>query len=282
MSKGLENLKVVCFESRHAQALANLVRLQGGEPFLAPSMKEIPLENNREALLFGEKLFSNEVDVLIFLTGVGAKSLLTILETRYPQADILDALRGITIVPRGPKPIRVLNEWKVSFAVTVPEPNTWRELIEILDQNKEKIPLSGKTVALQEYGVVNEELVAALEKRGAKLLRVPVYRWALPDDLGPLKEAITAIAQGKKDVAVFTTAVQVEHLLQVSKIMGLEEKILNAFKKMAVASVGPDCSEAMRLRKVPVDIEPESPKMGPLILEVAEKAPGILKQKRAG
>lgn len=278
----LAGLKVVCFESRHAQTLANLVRLQGGEAFSAPSMKEIPLENNREALLFGEKLFSGGVDVLILLTGVGVKSLLTILETRYPQADILDALRRITIVPRGPKPVRVLNEWKVPFAVTVPEPNTWREIIETLDQNKGSIPLAGKNIALQEYGVVNEELVAALEKRGAKLLRVPVYRWALPDDLGPLKDAITSIAHGNRDVAVFTTAVQVEHVLQVAKTMGLEQKILNAFQRMAIASVGPDCSEAMRLRKVPVDIEPESPKMGPLVLEVAEKAPGLLKQKRAG
>lgn len=276
----LENLNIVSFESRHAQTLGNLLRLQGGKPHSAPSMKEIPLENNTEVFSFGEKLFAGGVDVLILLTGVGTKSLLSVLETRYPQDQILEAFRKTAIVPRGPKPIRVLNEWKVPFAVTVPEPNTWCEVIDTLDQHKEKIPLKGRTVAIQEYGVTPAELISALEKRGAKVLRVPVYRWALPDDLEPLKEAITGITGGKMDVAIFTTAVQIEHVLVVAKTMGLEEKLRSAFKKMAVASVGPDCSEALRRHGVAVDIEPRSPKMGPLVLEVADHAAKILEQKR--
>jgi len=276
----LQGLNVVSFESRHALTLGNLIRLQGGDPILAPSMKEVALESNTEVFSFGEKLFAGKIDVLILLTGVGVKFLSAVLETRYPQTQILEALRKTTIVPRGPKPIRVLTEWKVPFAVTVPEPNTWREIIETLDLNKEKIPLKGKVVAVQEYGAVNEELTLALEERGAKILRVPVYRWELPDDLGPLKEAIRQIAEGKADVVVFTTAVQSEHVLRVAGQMGLEQKVLNAFKKMAVASVGPDCSEALRSRGIPVDIEPESPKMGPLVLEVAQRAKDVLFAKK--
>ena len=276
----LKNLNIVCFESRHAQTMANLIRLQDGNPFLAPSMKEIPLESNGEVFSFGEKLFSGEIDVLILLTGVGAKFLLSVLETRHPQDKILEALRKTTIVPRGPKPIRVLNDWKVPFHVTVPEPNTWKELVETLDQNKEKIPLIHRVVAVQEYGAVNDELIAALNARQAKVLRVPVYRWALPDELQPLKDAITGIAQGKMDVAIFTTAVQIDHVLQVAKTMGLEEKVRQGLGKMAIASVGPDCSAALRNLSLLVDIEPESPKMGPLVLAVAERAAKILKQKR--
>lgn len=281
MPKGLENFHVVSFESRHAETMANLVRLQGGIPFLAPSMKEVPLENNPQVFSFGEKLFSGQIDALILLTGVGVKSLVTILEARYPREDILEAFRKVAIVPRGPKPVRVLNEWKVPFAASVPEPNTWRELIETLDRYREKIPLQGKVVAVQEYGVVNDELILALEKRGAKVLRVPVYRWALPDDLAPLKNAIHRIVEQKMDVAIFTTAVQIDHLLKVAGEMGLDQKVMSAFAKIAVASVGPDCSEALRSHGVPVDIEPESPKMGPLVLAVAEKAKSVLAAKRA-
>ncbi len=275
----LANLNVVSFESRHAETIGSLVRVQGGLPFLAPSMKEVPLENNPEVFLFGEKIFAGKIDILILLTGVGTKALLSILEMRYPREKILEIFCKTTIVPRSPKPIRVLQEWKVPFAITVPEPNTWRELIESLDQNKEILPLLGKTVAVQEYGVTNHELTDALEKRGATVLRVPVYRWALPDDLEPLKAAIRAISDGKMEVAVFTTAVQIEHVLQVAKTMGLEQALLSAFKTMAVASVGPDCSEALRARGVSVDIEPESPKMGPLVLEIALKAKKILANK---
>ncbi len=276
----LENLTLVSFESRHAQTMGGLIRVQGGKPILAPSMKEIPLENNEQVFSFGEKLLAGKIDVLISLTGVGLKSLLTVLEMRHPQETLLEALRKTCIVPRGPKSTRVLNEWKVPFAVTVPEPNTWQALIETLDQNQEKIPLAGRVVAVQEYGVTNEEFILALEKRKAQVLRVPVYRWALPDDLGPLRGAIQTIVEGKADVAVFTTAVQIEHVLKVASQENLEEKVLTAFKTMAVASVGPDCSEALRSRGVVVDIEPESPKMGPLVLEMAQKAQEILQKKR--
>ncbi len=276
----LQGMNVVCFESRHAETMAGLVRVQGGVPMLAPSMKEVPLENNTHVFSFAEKLFSGQIEVLILLTGVGVKSLVDVLETRWPRESVLDALRKTTIVPRGPKPVRVLNEWKVPFALTVPEPNTWREIISTLDANTEKVPLKGRVVAVQEYGVTNEEFISALQARGAEVLRVPVYRWALPDDLGPLENAVRETATGRMDVAIFTTAVQIEHLLQVAQRLGLDKKVLEAFKAMAIASVGPDCSEALRARGIGVDIEPESPKMGPLVVACAAEAEGIIKAKR--
>ena len=49
---------------------------------------------------------------------------------------------------------------------------------------------------------------------------VPVYRWALPDDIEPLRGAVTAIVRGELDVALFTTSVQIVHLMQVADSMG--------------------------------------------------------------
>ncbi len=279
--KKLSGLNVILFESRHAKTLADLVALQGGKPFSAPTMKEVPLENNPEVFQFAEKWISSEkdrsIDILILLTGVGTRALMEILETKYSREKILDAFRKTMLVPRGPKSIRVLKEWGIPHAVTVPEPNTWRILLETLDLHNNKIPLSGKTVAIQEYGVANKELVLGLEARGAKVLSVPVYRWTLPDDLEPIKQAISQILNGEAQVAMFTTAVQIKHLLQVAEQVGAD--IRDALNKMVVASVGPDCSEALRLHGVSVDIEPESPKMGPLVLATAERAVEILQKK---
>jgi uroporphyrinogen decarboxylase len=153
--------------------------------------------------------------------------------------------------------------------------------------------LKGKTVAVQEYGVPNPELIDGLKGRGADVLCVPVYRWALPDDTGPMKEAIRRILDGKADVALFTTAVQIEHVLKVAGQMDLAgaglvpaqgrpqgSPLHRAFKKIVVASVGPDCSEALRSHGIEPDIEPESPKMGPLVLAVAQKAREVLSAKR--
>jgi uroporphyrinogen-III synthase len=279
--KKLKNLNVVYFESRHSKTLGDLIALQGGIPCAAPAMKEVPIENNTEAISFADKLFSSAVDVLILLTGVGARTLLSVLETRHPREKIFEALKKTVIVPRGPKPIRVLKEWGISYAFEVPEPNTWRELLQALDSHREKIPLSGKNVAVQEYGVSNPELLSGLEDRGAQVFRVPVYRWALPDDLNPLREAIIKIVSGQIQAAIFTTAVQIDHVFQVARTMNQERTLKEAFQKIVVASVGPDCSEALRKHGLSVDIEPKNPKMGPLVLETAEKALLSLRAKRS-
>ena len=277
----LGGLKVICFEARHAKTLSDLVSKQGGIPFSAPAMKEVPLENNPDVFRFAEKFFSGGIDVLILLTGVGTRALATVLETKYPLEKFLEALRSVKIVPRGPKPIRVLNEWGIPFALTVPEPNTWKEILSTLDAHKDAVPISGKNVAVQEYGVTNQELLSSLSERGAQIIRVPVYRWALPDYLSPMKEAIRRILKGETDVTVFTTAVQLTHLLQVAETLGKKKETVAALNKTVVASVGPDCSDALKSEGIQVDIEPESPKMGPLIVEVGEKAAQLLRAKRS-
>jgi len=276
----LEGLNVVFFESRLADTMGELIALHGGKPVSAPALKEVPLGENPEALAYANKLFNNQIEVMIFLTGVGTRALLQVLETKYKKEDIVEAWRKLPIVARGPKPIRVLNELKVQVTIAVPEPNTWRDLLDALDKNKDKVPVKGRVVAVQEYGVPNEQLYKGLEERGAKTLRVPVYRWALPDHLEPLENAIRDIADGKLHVAVFTTAVQIAHVMKLAEERGLAEKLKKAFSKMAVASVGPDCTEALKSHGVSVDIQPHNPKMGPLVLEVAHSAKRVLEEKR--
>jgi uroporphyrinogen-III synthase len=276
----LAGLNVVSFESRLAQTMADLIALHGGNPVSAPSMKEAPLESNVDAFSFAEKLFDGKIDLVIFLTGVGARTLVEALETRHPKEKILEALRKVVVVPRGPKPIRVLKEFHVPFALTVPEPNTWKELLAALDAHPDKAPLKNKTVAVQEYGLPNENLLEGLKSRGAEVLRVPVYRWTLPDHLEPLKKAISQILNGEIQAAIFTTAVQIVHVLKVAKQMGRDHDLQKAFEKMVVASVGPDCAESLTQHGIHVDIQPAIPKMGPLVLEVAHQAKKILQSRQ--
>ncbi|MCG3176798.1 MAG: Uroporphyrinogen decarboxylase [Candidatus Omnitrophica bacterium] len=279
-SKGLSGLRVMVFESRMSPTLTQLVRLQGGEPFAAPLLKEVPIERNQEAFAFGEALLAGKIDLLILLTGVGTRALVRVLETRHDRERILSALRSTPVLPRGPKPIKALDEIKVPYVDTVPEPNTWRELMATLDKREEDIPLKGRLVAVQEYGARNHELIEALQERGATVFAVPVYRWELPDDLGPAREAVRRIIRGQADVALFTTAVHIDHLCRIAAEMGVEEQLRAAFEKIVIASVGPDTSEALRAKGLWPDLEPSSPKMGPLVAETALRAVAVLEQKR--
>lgn len=272
----LQGLTVVSFESRRAQEIGELIRRYGGQAIIAPSMREIPLSQNSAAVDFVRRLEAGEIDIVIFLTGVGTRTLIEAVASEYPRERLASALKRVVRVARGPKPVAALKELGLQPTISVPEPNTWRELLAELDGKTE---IRGKRVAVQEYGITNQQLIAGLEERGAKVVRVPVYRWALPDDLEPLTEAIQKILNGKIEVAIFTTAVQIEHVFQVYDQMRIGAGLVQAFHKIVVASVGPDCSEALRRRGLVVDIEPQSPKMGPLVVETAEKAQELSRAK---
>ncbi|TAK03527.1 helix-turn-helix domain-containing protein [bacterium] len=58
---------------------------------------------------------------------------------------------------------------------------------------------------MQEYRVSNPELIAGLEARGAKVSPVPVYRWALSEDTGPLRSALEEMLAGRVDMALLLT-----------------------------------------------------------------------------
>src|SRR5439155_1323122 len=239
---GFDGLLVGAFESRLAEEMSRLIEAHGGRPMVAPSMREIPLEENREALDFGDRLLAGHWDVLILLTGVGIKTLVTALETRHARARIFEALGGVTLVCRGPKPVAALKGFGLAPGLTVPEPNTWMEVLRTLDA---KLPVRGRRVAVQEYGISNLELLQGLKERGAEVTRVPVYRWGLPHDLAPLRAALQAIADGQVRVVLFTNANQVENVMQVARDAGLDERVRGALARGVVASVGPIASESL-------------------------------------
>jgi len=282
---GFAGLRVLSLESRRAPELAKLITTYGGEAIVAPSMREVPLESNTEALAFAVALFEGKFDMVIFLTGVGARALLNVVETAHKRDEYIASLQRVKVVARGPKPVAALREIGITPAITAPEPNTWHELLSALDDAAKVSPdlsLQGARVAIQEYGVSNPALLAGLRERGAQVTRVPVYQWALPHDLAPLRSAITAIAEGTVDVALFTTAVQAIHLFQVAAELKLEEQVKNGLARAIVASIGPTTSEELRRHGIQADLEPSHPKMGFLVKETSEQAEELLRRKRQG
>jgi len=276
-----DGLRVLHLESRRAQELSAIVTSYGGVPVSAPSMREVPLQSNPEAIAFADALERNEFGLVILLTGVGTRALLAVIERVHGTRDrFVDALRRSRMLARGPKPVAVLRELGVPVWLTAPEPNTWREVLSALDSKASELPLTDLAVAVQEYGESNPDLLSALEARGARVTRVPVYQWALPEDLTPLQAAIRAIRDREIDVVLLTTATQVAHLMQVATTMGLRDPVIEGLRHTLVASIGPTTSEELTRQGITPDMEPTHPKMGFLVREAAERAAGLLKAKR--
>ena len=271
-----DGLRVISFESRRAGEIGELIRRNGGEPFVAPSMREVPLDRNDEAFAFGDRLLRGDFDMMIFLTGVGTRLLRQTLATRWAEDTFIDALRMLTVVARGPKPAAVLREMNVPIAVQVPEPSTWRELLKATESRPER------RIAVQEYGKSNLEMLNALRARKAEVTTVRIYQWDLPEDLAPLREAIRRIGSGARSAVLFTTSVQVVHLFKVAEQDGLAGSVREGLERMAVASIGPTTSEALEEYGISPDLEPSHPKMGILVKETAERWRDLLARKRAG
>jgi uroporphyrinogen-III synthase len=273
----LQGLRVISFESRRAKEMAELIRRHGGEPLVAPSMREVPISENSAPLGLFQEIEASQIDLVILLTGVGTRTMVDALAIHYSRERIVALLGSVPILARGPKPVAALKELGLQPAFTAPEPNTWKEVLAVLDSN---VQLKGKHIAVQEYGVTNQELLSGLEGRGAKILRVPVYRWALPEDIVPLQAAIHEIVTAKADIVVFTSAIQVENVFQVAQQDGLDSKLPESLARTLLVSIGPVCSEALARFGLEPDFEPEHPKMGFMIGELAASAQNRLNTKR--
>lgn len=251
---GFDGKRVLAFETRRAAETAELIRRNGGVPFVAPSVVELRNEANSEAREFAAALSRGEFDMVIFLTGVGIRHLLAVLP---PDTGFVDDLRRVTVVARGPKPMAVLREFGVG-AVAVPEPNTWREILHVVELRPER------RIGVQEYGRPAKELLEGLRGMGKEAIPVPVYRYGLPEDTGPLREAAARLERGEVDIALFTTSQQVVHLFEVAPDVG------PALRRTTVASIGPTTSETLRDYGIEPAFEPSHAKLGLLVKAAAE------------
>jgi uroporphyrinogen-III synthase len=274
-----DGLRVLSLESRRAKEVEKLIRTYGGEPFVVPAMREVKLESNKQALDFAAKLLAGDIDVVLFLTGVGVRALLETVETKYDREQFLNALRAVRIVTRGPKPEQVLRELKVKTLASAPEPSTWHEVLATMDRTFGE-ELKTLRVAIQEYGASNPELLAELTQRTGEVIKVPVYQWALPNDLKPLRECVHGIANADIDVVLFTTAVQVIHLMMVAQQMNSIPALMRGLRSVVVISIGPTTTAEMLHYGIAPDFEPSRPKLGFLINEAAQYSGDLLYKKR--
>ena len=183
-------LRILSLESRRAEMMEQLIRRYGGEPFVAPSVQDAPFNQNEEIWRWADRLFRGEFDMLVLMTGVGLTYLRDAVIQRYSQSAFADALRRLTNVSRGPKPVVVLHEMGVRSEIVIPEPDTWKEIVPFIAERPER------RITVQEYGRPNPQFLAALEGLGASVTSVAIYRWTLPDDRRPLREAVRGSRSG--------------------------------------------------------------------------------------
>ncbi|MEC8801760.1 MAG: uroporphyrinogen-III synthase, partial [Planctomycetota bacterium] len=193
--------RIGAFESRRADDLKRLIEKFGGQAHVSASMREVQLDDQREAIDFAHRLLVGDIDVVVLLTGVGFRYLMNVVSKHVDQERLIHSLTDVVTVARGPKPAAVMREFGLQPTYRVPEPNTWREILTTMDA---ELSLNNQTVALQLYGKVNPSLIAGLEARGAKVVSVPIYRWDFPESTVELEKNVHRLVSHELDMVMFT------------------------------------------------------------------------------
>ncbi|HZU06503.1 MAG TPA: uroporphyrinogen-III synthase [Chloroflexota bacterium] len=257
---------IALLEARRAAELARLIAQQGGQPYLAPAHREVPVEDERALAAWLRTLADGGFDVVIFLTGVGCQALLE----KAAQWGWLDAVRqGLArarVVARGPKPVRVLKTHGVRIDFVPPEPNTSDELLAELA----RWALRDRSVGLQLYGGPTpflDRLCAGLAALGARVHAVAPYRWEGPADDRPVRQLIAACLAGQIDALLILSSSQIYNLFEIAAAYGQAEALQRALNdpRVLVAAVGPVAAQAVEACGVRVDLQPAHPKMGHLV-----------------
>ena len=262
--------KVVAYvEARMQSEMGALVERHGGVPLAAPVLQEIYNTDTPEVAALIEDLCRGRIDIAVLQTGVGTRALFEAADAQGRLTEVLDALDGVTVIARSPKPASVLRRNKVRIDLMPPEPFTSEDLIASITD----VEFDGREVAVQAYGGPNNLLTRTLRERGASVREVALYGWGLPDDLSPVRELIRRLDAGEVNAVAFTSQPQVSNLLAIAAMSGQEAKLRRCLNSedVVVASVGPVCTRRLQQNGLKVDVEPDHPHMGNLVLALAER-----------
>ncbi len=256
---------VALLESRQSDELAEMVTRLGGSPVNAPAVRERPTGIDAGPVL--DRLIAGGFPIAIVLTGAGTTALFNEAERRGVLADVRRAMARLTIVSRGPKPQTALKRQGLTAQIVTAKPHTTQELLEAL----ESVNLQSLPVMLLHYGEMNSAFTDALAARGAEVEDVCLYEWAMPDDVGPLRQLVDKVVACEVDAVLFTSQVQFRFLMQVAREFGRDTELLARLNEdIVVGAVGPVCAAALRAGGVTPDVLPASPNSASLVGAVAD------------
>jgi uroporphyrinogen-III synthase len=251
---------------RRRDELAGLLESRGARVVLAPALRIVPIADDTELRAATRACLESPPDIVLVSTGIGLRGWLEAAEG-WGLAEALRAmLARAYLIGRGPKARAAIRSagLRESWA---PEGESYEEVVDhLVARNVSKL-----TVALQLHGESQPEYTEALEAAGARVIEVPVYRWAPPTDSAPLHRLVDLIAGHLVDAVTFTSAAAVNALLRAGEPAG--EDLLSALRTdVLVACVGPVTAAPLRPLQVPI-VAPARARLSALVRTIVEELP---------
>jgi uroporphyrinogen-III synthase len=251
---------------RRRDELAGLLESRGARVVLAPALRIVPIADDAELRAATRACLESPPEVVLMNTGIGMRGWLEAVEGWGLAEPLRAVLSRAYLVARGPKARAAVraaglqDQWS-------PQGESFEELVDHLTARG----ITGLTVAIQLHGESQPEYTEALQAAGARVIEVPVYRWAPPTDPTPLHRLVDLVTGRLVDAVTFTSAPAVNALLHAA---GTErDAVLAAFRKDVVAAcVGPVTAAPLRRYDVPT-VTPARARLGALVRIIVDELP---------
>jgi uroporphyrinogen-III synthase len=254
--------------ARRRDELVALLTRRGAHVVEAPTLRILPLEDDLALRQATEQCLRAPLDYVVATTGLGWRGWMSAADGWGRGAELATACRDALVLTRGPKATGAVRASGLDEAWS-PRTEATGELLTWLLAR----PLTGRRIAVQEHGLPLTDFAAALRERGAEVVSVPVYRWAPPDDPGPVRRLVEQTARREIHAITFTSALAITGFLTTAAQDGLDGPVLEALREeILTVSVGPVCARPLLAAGVPV-VWPERGRLGALVRTVTETLP---------
>jgi uroporphyrinogen-III synthase len=279
----LKGLTVAITASRRALELAHLITNFGGTPYISPTVGiETNIDKSKEAEEFIKKIVENKFDYVIFMTGPGVYSFMSVAKKLQMEKSVIEALKQTIVVARSLKPKIALANYGIKTDM-VPDENTAEGIVKLLKGRS----LEGKKIGVLWHGsyfpILRNEICTAgaelfefstytysldLKESGAKILEEMGLKYVYPDQEKVLK-LIETINNGLIHAITFTSPPSARDLFKIAEDHKMKEPLLLSLNNnVIVVAIGPSTKKALEENAVQVDVMPQIYKMGPMVKEL--------------
>ncbi|MDF3298876.1 uroporphyrinogen-III synthase [Streptomyces tropicalis] len=253
---------------RRRDELVALLTRRGARVVQAPALRILPLEDDVALRRATEQCLTAPLDYVVATTGVGWRGWMSAADGWGYGAALSLACRNAVVLTRGPKATGAVRASGLDEGFS-PSTEATDELLTWLLAR----PLEGRRIAVQEHGIALTSFAAALRERGADVVPVPVYRWAPPEDPGPVRRLVEQTARREVHALTFTSAPAISAFLETARTDGLYDQVLAALADEVVpVCVGPVCARPLRAAGVD-PLWPERGRLGALVRTLTDTLP---------
>ena len=257
---------------RRWEEQASLLRRRGLDVLHGPTMRTVDLAGDDRLRDVTASLIAAPPDWLVATTGMGMKQWFEAADGWGLRDELLAALGSATtsIIARGAKSTSAVRQVGLEVAWRAPG----ESMAEVVEHLRAAGPsVASSTVAVQLFDPDDHPATGELRALAGRVVEVPVYRWLLPEDVGPAESLVRAAVDGALGAITFTSQPAVRFLFTIAERLGLRDDLVRACNDGTVLPVciGPVCAEAGTEVGITTMVWPTPFRLPPMVRLVAER-----------